>query len=151
MQFQDINNLQETNTPLAYPVNLTAFDLNAKGQIIQNQALQNSFHSCSIEGTRYFLNVYPKENSTDFIIFSTLNFLPFSVQDQIIRFKMIKIIDLLKEHKINAFGIVNQNEIAFRMKGSVDGTFMLHDLAFIMTNIYRKYRNIIQLLKRSTL
>lgn len=149
MQFQDISALPEKTKPLGYPVNLGAFDLNAKGEIIQTQEPKNSFHSCSIEGTRYFLNVYPKEKTTDFIIFSTISYLPFSAQDQDMRFKIIKIIDTLKENKINAFGIVNQSEIAFRMRGSVDGVFMLHDLTFVMTNIYRKYRNIIQLLKKS--
>ncbi|MBP9694426.1 MAG: hypothetical protein KBE16_06950 [Alphaproteobacteria bacterium] len=151
MQFQDSDKPQEQNASLAYPVNLGSFDLNDKGQMIKTQTLQNSFHSCSIEGSRYFLNLYPQQNNTDFIIFSTLNYLPFTAQDQTKRFKILKIIDTLKANNVNAFGIVNQNEIAFRMKGSVDGTFMLHDLAFIMTNIYRKYRNIIHLLKRSTL
>lgn len=151
MQFQDIQALHNQSAPLAYPVNLGAFDLKDNGQITPNQTLQNSFHSCSIEGVRYFLNVYPKGNNTDFIIFSTLSYLPFTAQDQSKRFKILKIIDMLKAHKINAFGIVNQNEIAFRMRGSVEGIFMLHDLAFVMTNIYRKYRNIIQLFKNSSI
>lgn len=147
MQFQDS---LDQNTSLTYPLNLNAFNLNDK-ENIQAQVHQNSFHSCSLEGTRYFLNLYPADDKTNFIIFSTLSYLPFTVQDQTMRFKILKIIETLKANNIHAFGIANQNEIAFRMNGSVEGIFMLHDLAFIMTNIYRKYKNIIQLLKRSTL
>lgn len=143
----DLNELVKaamSSEVVGFPVNFGEFNKNEKGEIVSEGQQHASFHSFVFDDVRFFINVYPKGEETEFFVFSKVQNLPFSAECSNSRYELMTFVEKCRANGFPALGVIENSAVGFRLKGKVKGVFMMHDMVYLFLKTFLKYRSVVR-------